>query len=145
MASRDDIERVAQAMHAVRLDWPVRSLVTYLADHHGQHPYRALLVAGVVVASDARTQTPKLLEQHGAWWIAAQAAMGGDYTDRLEPRCDKPGHGSYIARNCGACRSEELATDTPQATPSADPAQVAVNAAGRERVQQAIDEARRTA
>ena len=137
MASRDDIERIAAAVNAVRSDWQVRSLVTYLTQHHGARPFRVLLVAALVVATDERTQTPKLLEQQGPWWAAGQAAVGGFADVRFE-RCDKPGHSSYPASNCGACRSERIEDPNPRPVVLVDASQAATNTAGARRAMAAL-------
>lgn len=119
MATPEQIERVAAAMVAVRPGWSEASLVTYLTRHHAARPWRDLLVAGVIVAADERTQTPALMGQHGPWWLAAQAATGQATQDgQLGPqdaRCARPGHEHELAHNCRACRSEALAaTDQMQ-------------------------------
>lgn len=116
MPNTDEIQRIAAAMNALRPDWNIRSLVTYLERNHAARPFRDLIVAAVVVATDARTQTPKLLEQHGAWWVAAKAAQGTGAADPVHyARCPVIGHTSYAAHNCGACRWDaiEAATEPP--------------------------------
>lgn len=127
MATQDEIQRVAAAMHAVRPDWNPRSIATYLERNHASRAYRDLLIAGVCVAADTRTQTPKLLEQHGAWWVAAQAASGERAEPLRFPRCPEPGHTSYPAHNCGACRAEQLGverTNQEPRTPTVPPERV---------------------
>lgn len=112
MPTRDEIERIAAAMNAIRPAWAVRSLVTYLERNHHTRPYRDLAVAAIIVALDERTQTPKLLEQHGPWWTAC--APPGETSGPPAPKCPKPGHTSYNASNCGACRSETLEATAPR-------------------------------
>ncbi len=126
MATNDEIQRVAAAMNALHPDWNIRSLVTYLERNHAGRPFRDLVVAAVVVATDARTKTPKLLEQHGAWWVAAKAAQGAAAADPVHyERCPVIGHTSYAAHNCGACAKDALdPTPTPQARVGLDPARV---------------------
>lgn len=118
MASPDELERVAAAMNALRPDWPVRSLVTFLERHHAARPYRDLAIAAAAVATDTRTTTPNLLNEHGGWWAAAQAVTGtgggGAIPRPNDPRCDEPGHEHELARNCRACRSEALARSDDQ-------------------------------
>lgn len=122
MPTHDEIQRIAAVMHAIRPDWNPRSLATYLERNHAARAYRDLAIAGVYVATDERTQTPKLLEQHGPWWVAARG-VGENVTPLHFPRCPEPGHTSYAAHNCGACRAEHLAAEhddqppTPRDTP----------------------------
>lgn len=129
MPTADEIARIAAAMNAVRPDWRTSSLVTFLTRHHANRPYRDLAVAAMAVATDERTQTPQLLNQHGPWWVAAQTAAG-QVTDHRFARCPEPGHSSYPAHNCGACKADaaESAGEAirEQATP--DPEQLERNA-----------------
>ena len=105
MASHDEHQRVAAAMHAVRPEWNPVSLTTYLDRNMLAKPYADLLVAGVVVAMDTATKTPALLERHGRWWEAAATANGE--VAKLPPRnppCDEPGHNGplYGCPDCAA-------------------------------------------
>lgn len=107
MPDRQGIERIAAAMHQVRPDWRADSLVTFLAKHHAHRPYRDLAIAAIAVATDERTRTPQLLNEHGAWWVAAQAGTSSTAELRFK-RCEQIGHTSFPAHNCSACRSEAL-------------------------------------
>lgn len=108
MPTRDEIERIAAAMNAIRPAWAVRSLVTYLERNHHTRPYRDLAVAAIIVALDERTQTPKLLEQHGPWWTAA--APPGTASDPVHfERCPEIGHTSFPKWNCSACAADKKA------------------------------------
>ena len=103
MASHDEHQRIAAAMHAIRPEWNPVSLTTYLDRNHLARPYADLLVAGVVVAMDADTKTPALLERHGRWWEAA-AAANGEVT-KLPPRrvpCGIDGHAGTDL-HCAEC------------------------------------------
>lgn len=122
MPNAEEIQRVAAAMHAVRPDWPTGSLCTFLAKNHSATAFRDLLVAGVWVASDTRTSTPRLLLEHGPWWQAAQAGFAeqGGHSDHRFARCQVLGHGSYPADNCGPCRFESLDPGEPQPRPGSD-------------------------
>jgi hypothetical protein len=115
MATPKDLERIAAAMHALRPDWPEKSLVTFLTNHHSHRPWRDLAVAATAVATDTRTRTPNLLNEHGSWWVAAHTATGTTGEPSLfDERCPLPGHSSYPADNCGACRSEQIETPVPR-------------------------------
>jgi len=112
MASHDEHQRIAAAMHAIRPEWNPVSLTTYLDRHMLAKPYADLLVAGVVVAMDPKTQTPKLLERHGRWWEAAAAANGEvTKTPPREVPCDEEGHTGTIFR-CPECRESKADPET---------------------------------
>lgn len=142
MATRDEIQRIAKAMNALRPDWRVDSLVTFLQANHGTRPYRDLATAAAVVATDPGTKTPELLNRHGAWWSAAQAAFASGATAvtnyRFE-RCPIPGHTSYPATNCGACRSEALQVD--KVPPEIDPDTADIASRGADKARRALTEA----
>lgn len=108
MATHDEHQRIAAALNALRPDWRVTSLVTYLDRHHQGRPYRDLAIAATAVATDPKTTTPHLLGEHGAWWAAAQTVVGATSTPLRAPRCPVDGHSSYLADRCGACRTEDI-------------------------------------
>ena len=116
MPNEAETQRIAAAMHALRPEWRIDSLRTFLTRNHGNRPYQDLAIAGTVVALDADTKTPELLNKHGRWWAAAQAAFADSSTPTVgpgrEPRCEVYGHESYPARTCPGCRTEHLTTGT---------------------------------
>lgn len=140
MATTDEIQRIAAAMNSVRPDWRTTSLVTFLTKNHAARSYRDLAIAGVAVATDPRTQTPHLLNEHGPWWVAAQTAAGNT-TDHRYARCTEPGHTSFPAWNCAACRSEKLAADDEQTgtpTLAISEEQAAINERGAANAKRAL-------
>ena len=132
MPSPDEIQRIAAAMNALRPDWRYTSLVTFLTNHHANRPYRDLAVAAVAVATDARTQTPNLLNEHGPWWVASQTAAGTAVAGVPAPgsqRCDVYGHEHELAHNCRACAVDGY-EPTTRPTLALTPAQARTNADG---------------
>ncbi|KRC37503.1 hypothetical protein [Oerskovia sp. Root22] len=114
MLTRTEVERLAAAANALRPDWPLRSLCTFLERDHAHRAYRDVAVALAWVATDPKTQTPKRMNELGPWWqaVAGTESVGGRYTP-----CDIEGdaHRSFPKGNCSACRADQLAreTDTP--------------------------------
>ena len=104
MATKTELERIAQMAGALRPDWNPRSVLTYLVNEQSHRAYRDLAVAMAYIAADVKTITPKRLSESGPWWITSK--------DAVEPihfvRCPKPGHTSFPAHNCGACRVDSL-------------------------------------
>lgn len=112
MPDPTQIERIATAVNALRPEWPVRSLVTYLARSHADRPFADLAIAAVAVAVDERSVTPARVGEHGPWWVAAYTASKAatpTVGPGCEPRCPKDGHEHELARNCRCCASERLA------------------------------------
>jgi len=106
----DDLTRLASAAHELRLrpDWPTANVLANLTTHHAARAYRDVAVALAWIATDPATMSPNRMNGPGPWWTAPQATTTDDHAPRVQ-RCPLPGHGSYRADNCGACRSERIA------------------------------------
>lgn len=68
MLTREEIERLAAAISALRPDWPMKSLETFI-HQRGHRPLLDLSVELVWVAQlgPERAQTPALIDQQGPW------------------------------------------------------------------------------
>lgn len=97
MPTRTEIEQLAAMGHALRPDWPTRSLVTHLARNHAERPYAHVAVALAWVATDPRTKTPARLAENGPWWAATRATS----TPSTWQACpDHPGQPAGRCREC---------------------------------------------
>lgn len=101
MISKTEAERLAAMAHAMRPDWPIPSLLTFLATQRTR-AYRDLAVALAWVATDPATHTPARLNENGPWWRATQA-QDGTFTAPAMRCTDHP------AEPAGRCRPCELA------------------------------------
>jgi hypothetical protein len=150
MPDRDEIQRIAAAMNALRPDWRITSLVTFLTAHHATRPYRDLAIAAVSVATDPKTTTPNLLNEHGAWWVAAQTVRGETARSTAPapgtPRCPEPGHEHELASNCRICISDRMAAMAPDgdAALTISPDQAARNVTGAAAVRASLHTTERT-
>lgn len=122
------LTRLADAAHALRPDWPARSVRAYLAGKHRDKAFADVAVALAVVATDPATTTPARLDEHGPWWTATRALMLGATPDvgpgRGVEACAYTGHEHEPARGCRLCRAEQLAGehhDRPAVPTGADP------------------------
>ncbi|HEY1178260.1 MAG TPA: hypothetical protein VGF17_19065, partial [Phytomonospora sp.] len=70
--SRHETERIARSANALRPDWPIGSLETFIWQQLKHHAYADVAVALAVVATDPATQTPKRVLESGPWWKACQ-------------------------------------------------------------------------
>ena len=72
MINKTEAERIATAVHALRPDWPVKSLMTLLLELK-DWPYRDLAVTLTWVATDQDingnhiSQTPARVKEQGPW------------------------------------------------------------------------------
>lgn len=101
MLTKTEAERLAAAAHALRPDWPVSSLLTYLSRHKAS-AYRDVAVALAWIATDAQTKTPARLDEAGPWWKATQADSPTT-TVHVRPRCVD--HPTQDALACPECAS----------------------------------------
>lgn len=91
--NRHEAEKVAAAVHELRHDWPVASILTVLARPPLCHrPWRAVAVALTWVACEYGTHTPARVLEAGPWWVAANVDGG------LAPRDP---HYHEACRTCG--------------------------------------------
>lgn len=142
--SRTEIERLAAAAHALRPDWPTRSLCTWLQTDHAGAAYRDVALALAWVACDPATQTPKRMNESGPWWAATTA--GGEATRPAvprptDPRCTVPGHEHELARACRACTADRMAAMLPATLPdplTPTPGQAETNTRGAALVRAAL-------
>lgn len=69
MANSDEIGRIADAVTAIRPEWPVTKVADYLEANHGSRPFGVLAAAAVYVAAYPFASDLSWLEQDGEWWI----------------------------------------------------------------------------
>lgn len=93
----DEIARLAALGNAIRPDWPIASLRTFIAKHLTSRGYGDTAVALTWIATKTNTQTPRLILEPGIWWQAALS--DGDHAPRREPY-DPSTH-------CGVCSQPE--------------------------------------
>ena len=147
MLSKIEIERLADALHALRPDWPTKSLVTFTSNVLGDQRYADVAVALVAIAVDPATQTPKRIMADGPWWRAAQAAFGRTPTSIPTgdaERCTEDGHEHELAANCRLCRAAAIAA-AGTAVIGITPEQAEINARGAQHVYEALRRIRSTA
>jgi hypothetical protein len=110
MIDQTDAHRLAAMAHALRADWPLRSLVTFIERDLAARAFRDIAVALAYVACEPNSATPKRLLEAGPWWRAASAPS--DQTWR-PPRKDEccPVHLGSWAGNCSGCAADRAAGD----------------------------------
>lgn len=76
MLSQAETHRLAAAINALRPDWPLASLSTWIRTSLAERAYRDAAVALTWVACDPQSETPARVLEAGPWWRAAQAEQG---------------------------------------------------------------------
>lgn len=120
MPEPTELDRLVAVFAAIRVDWPSRSIRTYLGENHQHSGAHGLLVAGAACYGDPLTKTPARLREAGPWWKAAQAASGEvDQTSappRHLPEDDRPPQPDEVAHRGAAVCRELLGDDETAAT-----------------------------
>lgn len=97
-----EIARLADGLHRIRPDWPIRQLTTLLnTDSLRDRPRRDVLVALAWVAAEAGTSSPYRVLEAGPWWRAA-AVDGTTTSNRDNP--DATERCSVCSLSAGRCR-----------------------------------------
>ena len=103
MLTKEEAERLAQAINALRPDWHIPSLITFLGTNdRWKRPYRDLTLELVYVALDPASKTPARIDQDGPWTRLhqqTQASASADI-DPLKPSdcdiCGRPPNWRHI-------------------------------------------------
>lgn len=69
MPNQEEIGRIADAVTAIRPEWPTGQVADYLEVHHGSKMFDVLAAAAVFVAAQSMTKDLSWLEHDGHWWI----------------------------------------------------------------------------
>jgi hypothetical protein len=101
-----EIQRLAHAANALRPDWSVASLRTWLTRSHSHAAYHDVARALAWVATDPSTRTPKRMDEAGPWWPRYATAFHHPPPPRLNERC--PTHLGHLD-NCPGCRADQIA------------------------------------
>ncbi len=107
MISRDETERLAAMANALRPDWPLKSLTTFIVNELTRRTYREVAIALAWVATDPATDTPKRMLEAGPWWNASRAQAAT--VSVVVTRC--PEHPEHPAARCPACDSRRGEVD----------------------------------
>lgn len=100
--SATEIDRLSCMANALRPDWPVNSLRTFISQHRGR-AYRDVAVALAWIATDAHTNTPARLNEAGPWWRATTAGDGSTPLSSYRVMCDD--HPTEVMP-CQTCKAE---------------------------------------
>lgn len=66
MLTRNEGERLARSINALRPDWPMPSLLTFI-EKHAHMPLLDLTLQLTYVACDEKSKTPARMDSHGPW------------------------------------------------------------------------------
>ena len=109
MIDKADAERIAQAIHDLRPEWPAQSVLTLIgnSDDLRTRAYRDLAVALTYVACDPASLTPGRVREAGPWWAHTNAQKAT--VSAISLSC--PDHPSQKAAWCQECEDEAVPSD----------------------------------
>lgn len=113
--TRPQADALAALIHELRPEWGIPGIVKALHDARDRGDAYAVTVAAIHAASDLANRTPAVIAMPGAHWVKGKAPDSDQI--RFE-RCSRPGHTSFPATNCGACRADRIGTDGPSDPPT---------------------------
>jgi hypothetical protein len=118
--------------------WDVAGVRSALSKARHKAPAADLAIAAIRCATNPDAKYPVVIGMDGPHWSAGTTVTT---TDHRYARCPEPGHTSFPAWNCAACRSEKLAADdtqtqTPTLAISRD--QAAINERGAANAKRAL-------
>ena len=114
--TKTEAQRIAQAINALRPDWPTTSLLTFIAANLRERAYRDVAAALAWVAADETTTTPGRVLSAGPWW----SSNGSDVP--LPPSSRDTTCATHLQRiPCPGCAADRLSgTATVDAPPTSD-------------------------
>ena len=101
MISRDEPGRLAAMANALRPDWPLKSLTTFIVNELTRRTYREVAIALAWIATDPATDTPKRMLEAGPWWNASRAQAAT--VSVVVTRCGE--HPEHPAARCPLCET----------------------------------------
>lgn len=104
--TRDQAHALAALLATLRPDWQPPGILKALSDARERSDAWSLAHAALHAAQDPKVRTPAVIALAGEHWTKGKA-LGTADPIRFE-RCAEPGHSSYRADNCGACRAEAI-------------------------------------
>ena len=104
MIDKAEAERIAEAVHDLRPEWPAKSVLTIIANSPDlrSRAYRDLAVAFAYVACDETSLTPARVREQGPWWQHTNAQKAT--VSAVTTRC--PDHPERAAWKCPECDAE---------------------------------------
>lgn len=114
---RPQAQALAALVHALRPDWEPAGIMTALAAARDRGDVFEVAQAAIHAASVKANRTPAVIPLAGEHWTRGRALGASGTTDVRFERCDKPGHKSFPAANCSACRSEQIAGEGTRTDP----------------------------
>lgn len=128
MMTPEQIDRLAAATNALRPDWPIQSLRTFIERNLANRAYRDACVAFAWVAN-TDTETPRLIVEAGPWWRAVSVGEN-DNPVRKPPKAHEEcgRHPGQYRLACGGCAADKRAVREEAEAAAAE--QAAVTKAG---------------
>lgn len=125
-------QALARLVHELHPTWDIPGIAAAISRAKDRGTIEALCIAAVRLAMRDELRSPAVLAEDGPHW-RNPSDPGRD--DHRFTRCPEPGHRSYPAWNCGACKADAFDPDeSPVRVAGPSPEQIETNARGARRV-----------
>lgn len=104
---------LARLVHELHPTWDVPGIAAAISRAKHRGTIEELCVAAVRLAMRDDLRNPAVLAEDGPHWRNPQTSTA--VVSAHAERCPEPGHGSYFAWNCGACKADAAAADDDRA------------------------------
>ena len=102
---------LATLVATLRPDWTIPGVAAAISKARHRAPAAELAHAAIRLATRTDLRTPAVLAEDGPHWHPGPDERRDEHRFT---RCPQPGHQSYPAWHCGACRADQIATDEPR-------------------------------
>lgn len=126
----DQARALCHLVTLLRPGWDIAGIRSALHKARTNASAHDLCVAAIRAAQNPSNRTPAVIAMGGPHWRTGGGELARDLPVE---RCPQPGHTSYPAYNCSACRSEALQVDKVITDPDPDAAEVASRGADKAR------------
>ncbi|MCL1872183.1 MAG: hypothetical protein FWF90_17475 [Promicromonosporaceae bacterium] len=108
MLDQAELNQLAHLVETLRPDWKWTTVYKLLHANHTHRDFRQAAMTLTWIATDPAGIIGNVKES--PWWEVDHTPTHDDEPEYVykKDRCQKPGHQSYLAQNCGACRSEQI-------------------------------------
>jgi len=110
-------QALARLVHELHPTWDIPGIAAAISKSKDRGTIEEICIAAVRVAMRDDLRSPAILASDGPHWRGPAGPVTNDH--RFD-RCPEPGHQSFPAWNCSACRSEDLEGTHPGSTPVRD-------------------------
>ena len=106
MITREQAALLAGLIRTIRPAWDELATINTLGEAKDRGDLATIAFAAIRTAQDDTCKTPKAIGFDSDHWRKPEPSP---FSPTSRRSCNKAGHESYFAHNCGACRADSIA------------------------------------